>query len=153
MKMQAIIPVLNFINKNRVLMNLDVIAAKLRLHITVIQGILIDAELGPHIGYKLEDWQVATLLDMGVQLGVIHGGTEYEIVPVQAEITMHESYKPENAEIMETAKRVLAEKIGFYLVENNLIGFETIPSHFVQQRNVWDHDWKLNAKIKVLKEK
>jgi hypothetical protein len=154
MQTQAIIPVLKFIGYNKGLFDLGSIAAQLGMFPDHVRMIVTDAEVFGSTGFKLQDFQIMKLLEMGERLGVIHKGTEFEVVPVQAEITIHEQQPPTEDFLNTYIKPRLAEAMGLEMLKRGLIDFKVIPWQQVTQKMPgFDRDWQLKAALKALKEK
>lgn len=152
MQTQAIIPVLKFFGRNKSIMDLGSIAAQLGMHPDNVRLLVMDAEIHGKVIAALADFQIIQLLQWGERLGVIHKGTEFEILPVQGEFTICED-QPATAEFIAYAKNHLAQKIGAELHKQGLISFDVLAWQQVQQKNPHGRDWQVKAKLQALKEK
>jgi hypothetical protein len=151
MQTSSIIPVLAFLGRNKSFIDLGNVAAVLGMFPDHLRVLVMDAEMKHPISLKIHDWQIRELLKIGERLGVIHAGTEFEIVPVQGEFNVHEQQQP-TEDFLAYSKEHLAQKLGSHLLDNGLISFEVIPWQQVKQKNEWDRCWQLKASLKSLKE-
>jgi hypothetical protein len=152
MRTQVIIPVLAFIGRNKAVFDLHNLAAIIKMGPDKLRLLIMDAEMNQPLSMDLHDFQIIELLKLGERLGVIHKGTEFEVLPVRGEMRVYEEQKP-TEEFLAYAKRKIAEKIGVHMIEKGIITFDIIPHQHVKQRDPIDRHWQIEGKLQALKEK
>jgi hypothetical protein len=145
MKINAVIPVLKFISLNRRYFSLERLALTLGINQHEFQTWVCYAEIDRFFSIDIPDAEFLAIKQLGTDLGILHSGTDFEIVPLQGLVNVSGGLDAGQVDVMKMAERSVVESISREL--KPFIKFEQYgPFHSLG-------DWKLNGKLLLLKQK